>query len=316
MSKSDLLARREVARRCAFGAAPSGLVGVFVAASVACSSSSGTNPGAMASPNGQDDGGAGNASSADAAEASAPPPPVAVSNYDIAKTYAGNYAAQIRFGKIESAGGLGSMNASVTIYGTVTIADDPASSSVTFAAHYCRSVLTGTGTGLLMGSGLVTPDIVMSSTKLDPVVFSAAMENGAVRWSVPEVHGPVGWTWTSPSDALPTSSSDPRVVDQDSDGNPGVTIDVTLSTSSFPVYVVQTDRDTFSGTADSHGNLTAVVVDGAQQNVIGSSNPIFAMASLTTEPDSDTSQNVASFVRVPSALACEDLLAQTGTLFP
>jgi hypothetical protein len=314
MSHCDLLARRGVVLRRAVGAAPFLLAAVLVAASVACSSSTGGASNAM-SPSGDDGQDGGGGAMADAAEASAPPPPVKVSNYDIAKTYAGNYAARIQFRKTESAGTLGSMDATVTIYGTVVITDDPASSSLSFAAHYCRSVLMGTGTGLLMGSGLMTPDVVMSSTNLDPVPFSAAMENGAVRWSVPEVHGPVGWTWTTPSDALPTSNTDPRVVDQDGDGNPGVTIDVTLSTSSFPVYVVQTDRDTFSGTADSSGNLTAVVVDGAQQNVIGSSNPLFAMASLTTVPTSDTSQNVARFVRVPSALACADLLTQIGTLF-
>jgi hypothetical protein len=237
------------------------------------------------------------------------------STYDVARMYAGEYAAQIQFRKIESAGALGSMDALVTIDGTVTIADDAAAKQVTFATRLCHTELTGTGTGLLSGSGLVTPDIVMTTTTLDTVPFAAAMVGGAVRWSVPEVHGPIGWKWTSPSDALPTSASDPRVFDQDSDMNPGVTIDVTLSTSSFPVYVVQTERDTFSGTADSSGNLQGTVVDGTSQNVIGSSNPLFASASLTTQPDSNTADNVAHFVRVPARLSCSDLVAQAATLF-
>jgi hypothetical protein len=235
--------------------------------------------------------------------------------YDIARTYAGEYAAQIRFRKIESAGGLGSMDALVTIDGTVTIADDAAAKQVTFATRFCHTELTGTGTGLLNGSGLVTPDIVMTTTTLDTVPFSAAMVGGAVRWSVPEVHGPIGWTWTGPSDTAPTAASDPRVIDQDDDMNPGVTIDVTLSTSSFPVYVVQTERDTFSGTADSSGNLQGIVVDGTSQNVIGSSNPLFASAALTTQPDSNTADNLARFVRVPARLSCTDLAAQAATLF-
>jgi hypothetical protein len=278
---------------------------------VACSSSNTASPPADAGP-ALDDASDGSASGTGDSGALMP---VTTSTYDIAKSSAGEYAAQIRFRKIESVGALGSMDAMVTINGTVTIADDAAAQQVTFATRFCHTELTGTGTGLLAGSGLVTPDIVMTTTTLDTVPFSAAMVGGAVRWSVPEVHGPIGWTWTSPSDALPTSASDPRVIDQDDDMNPGVTIDVTLSGTAFPVYVVQTERDTFSGTVDSSGNLQGVVVDATSQNVIGSSNPLLASAALTTQPDANTADNVARFVRVPARLSCSDLAAQAATLF-
>ncbi|HEX4447468.1 MAG TPA: hypothetical protein VH044_12055, partial [Polyangiaceae bacterium] len=242
--------------------------------------------------------------------------PVVSTAYDVARTYAGEYAAQVRFRKVESVGTLGSMNALVTIDAAVTIADDAAAKAVTFTMQLCHVELSGQGTGLLAGSGLVTPDVVMTTTKLDPVAFAAASAGGTVHWSVPELHGPIGWKWGGPTDSLPTSAGDPRVFDQDGDQSPGVTIQVTLAGTATPVYVVQTERDTFSGTADGAGNLTASVADDTVQNVLGSSNPLLASAALTSEPDSNSADNVARFVRIPAHLACSDLVAQAGTLFP
>jgi hypothetical protein len=289
----------------------------LTAALLAACSSSSPSPSSPGGDDGDDANQGGATASGDASATSdAALLPVVKTAYDVARTYAGEYAAQIHFRKLESVGTLGSENALVTLDATVTITDDAATQAVTFSMQMCHVELSGQGTGLLAGSGVVTPDIVMTTTKLDPVPFSAANENGTVHWSVPEVHGPIGWKWTSPSDLLPTSASDPRVFDQDGDMNPGVTIEVTLAGTATPVYVVQTERDTFSGTADSAGDLTASVADDTVQNVLGSTNPLLASAALTSQPDSSSTDDVAHFVHVPSHLACADLLAQIATLFP
>jgi hypothetical protein len=178
------------------------------------------------------------------AEATAAPPPPPPSSYDVAKAYAGDYAVQIRFRKVVTVGTLGTFNALATIYGNVQIADDAANKKLTMTASPCHIELSGKGTGLLNGAVLLVPDIVMTTTKLDPVPFGAVNAGGSVSWSVPEIHGPIGWKWASPSDAIPMSSSDSRVFDQDMDGNPGVTVNVATGSvySNVPVDLFKTAR--------------------------------------------------------------------------
>jgi hypothetical protein len=309
-------------RRVASFGPPLALLG-NVALAAACSSSSagaGSSTSSGGSPGSDASASSGGGSSGDDGSAASPADagiqPVTNGTYDAAKTLIGEYAAQIRFRKEESASGLGMEDALITLDASVSIADDASSQTVTMTMRICHGTLSGQGTGLLQGSGLITPDVVFTTTTLDPVPVSAAKENGVVKWSVPEIHGPVGWKWSSPSDTLPMSASDPRIFDQDGDGNPGVTIDVTLSGGMpIPVYVVQAERDTFSGTVDSSGNLAATVVDDTPQYVIGASNPLLASAQLTREAESDTSDNVAQFVRVSSRIDCADLVGEAGALF-
>lgn len=216
MTRRELRAQRPSMARALFTALVFCSVG-----SADCSSSSapaGSQPGAN-----DDDGG--NSTSAGDGGGAATQIPI-VSAYDVAKTYAGEYAAKIQFGKIESAGPLGSMTATVTILGTATITDNGASQGLSFDLRFCHSTLAGTGTGFLMGAGLVTPDVVLTTTTLQTVGFAAAKSGDTVEWQVPLVSGPIGWHWSGPGDTLPTSPSDSRIFDQDGDGNPGVTIEV------------------------------------------------------------------------------------------
>jgi hypothetical protein len=239
--------------------------------------------------------------------------PAAPGSYDIEKAFVGAYAGLIRFRRVLSVGSLGSMPVLVSIYATIEIADDPTNEAVTLTASACHADSTGTGTGVLAGSTLQVPDIVMTSTHLDPVTFSASGSGASQTWSTTELHGPIGWKWTSSDDAIPTSASDPRVFDQDGDGMPGVTMNVLWQGTTTPVDFVQTERDTFSGTVAGNGDLAGTTADATQQNVISSG---LAGAPITSSDDSNTADNTVHIVRVSSPLTCEQLKAQMGTLFP
>ena len=243
-------------------------------------------------------------------EASAPPSP---GSYDIEKTFVGDYAGLIRFRRVLSVGSLGSMPVLVSIYATIEIADDPANEAVTLTASACHADSSGTGTGVLAGSTLQVPDVVMTSTHLDPVTISASGSGASRTWRTTELHGPIGWKWTSPDDPIPTSTSDPRVFDQDGDGQPGVTMNVLWQGTTTPVDFVQTQRDTFSGTVASNGDLAGTTADATEQNVISSG---LAGAPITSSDDSNTADNTVRLVRVSSPLTCAQLGAQMGTLFP
>jgi hypothetical protein len=252
------------------------------------------------------------ASSATDAGSDAPSTPFA-----LARGYAGSYVAKITMRKVESVGALGSMNALVTLIGKFDVTADEAKQTVTAKATYCHVELDGVGTGALTNSGVVTPDIVMTTTVLDPVPFTATRgSDGKVSWSMPEIHGPVGWAWGGPGDPIPTASSDNRVRDQDNDGNPGVTTSVTLNEVGTPVYVVQTMRDVYQGAVEANGDLVGNVVDRSEQKVLGSPNPLLSVAALVEQPDPNTADNIIRMRKVEKSLPCTDVVAQAGTLFP
>jgi hypothetical protein len=243
-------------------------------------------------------------------EASAPPAP---GSYAIEKTFAGAYAGRIQFRRVLSVGSLGSMAVLVSIYATVAIADDSTHQTVTLSASACHADTTGTGTGVLAGSTPQIPDVVMTTTHLDPVTFSASGSGTSQMWSTTELHGPIGWMWSSPSDAVPTSAKDPRVFDQDGDGMPGVTMNVLWQGTTTPVDFVQTERDSFSGTVGGNGDLVGTTADSTEQNVISGG---LAGAPITSADDPNTADNTVRFVRVPSSITCAQLMAQAGSLFP
>jgi hypothetical protein len=243
-------------------------------------------------------------------EAGAPAGP---GSYDAGKTFVGDYAGLIRFRRVLSVGTLGSMPVLVSIYATIEIADDAASQSVTLTASACHADSTGTGTGVLAGSTLQVPDVVMTTTHLDPVTFSVKGSGASQAWSTTELHGPIGWKWTSPTDAIPTSAKDPRVFDQDSDGMPGVTMNVLWQGTTTPVDFVQTERDTLSGIVASNGDLVGTTADTTEQNVISTG---LAGAPITSSDDSNTADNTVHLVHVSSPLTCAQLVAQMSTLFP
>jgi hypothetical protein len=240
-------------------------------------------------------------------------PPAA---YDAAKTLAGSYASLMKFRKVISiSGSLGSFNALAALYSSVEITADPVKRVVVLTATECHMDLTGTGTGGLQGAMLVVPDAVMTTTHIDSAALSVSSDGGAKEWSLTELHGPVGWKWSSPSDATPTSAGDSRVFDQDMDGNPGVTMHLWWAGTDYPLYYVQAQRDALSGSLAANGELTGVTVDSGDQNLIGGSTSALGGASVSWAADPNTADNSVRMVPVPAPLTCAQLTAQASTLF-
>lgn len=238
------------------------------------------------------------------------------STYDVAKTLAGAYAGMIKFRKVVTVGTFGSINALAAMYAALSVTDDATHQALALSVSPCHIDLSGNGTGLLNGAVLQIPDVVMTTTHLDPAVLSATSDGGAVTWGTAEIHGPIGWKWTSPSDALPTTASDPRVFDQDGDGHPGVTMNIPYGGTTSKEYFVQLERDVLKGTVAANGDLVGTTTDTSELNALGSDNNLIAAVTVTWTADSNTADDTVRLVRVPMPLACQDLMAQAKTLFP
>ncbi|RZA18203.1 MAG: hypothetical protein EOP10_21450 [Proteobacteria bacterium] len=116
--------------------------------------------------------------------------------------------------------------------------------------------------------------------------------------------------------ALPTSASDSRVIDQDNDGNPGVTVNVeakVVITIAAELYVAQ--RTFWS---ESLTRFTADTINGSvnwtqEQTILGSSNSLFTTIkpTVTTLP----SESSVMLRKLPLGSSCSDVSSQKTKLF-
>ncbi len=115
--------------------------------------------------------------------------------------------------------------------------------------------------------------------------------------SWPEV---AGATLANPgTDPLPTDPSDPRVVDSDNDGNPGITVSLTgLFTANL--YSVQRQITSFLGIPVAADRVEGTLTFESDQTVLGSTNPTVTAlyAQSLSGPDPVVCDSTFAMVRV------------------
>lgn len=116
------------------------------------------------------------------------------------------------------------------------------------------------------------------------------------------------------NDPLPQDADDPRVVDADEDGHPGVTVDVDGLVSG-QVYLVQRLVRGLRGTAGRDGRMTGNVMGTGDQRVIGASSGILRTFTPQFEHNPDPDRNTFIWVPVPDGSTCESILANRESLF-
>jgi len=133
--------------------------------------------------------------------------------------------------------------------------------------------------------------------------------------------GPVYWTQgatlTDPADpsSLPTNPDDPRVVDADQDGMPGVTM-VLVSPVSGKLYVVQWNSVKPHGASVAPDRIQGLLDYNAAQVVLESDPPTIKLMSPTSSVDSEACHSTFQMVKVSADTDCTALKAQELTLFP
>jgi len=141
--------------------------------------------------------------------------------------------------------------------------------------------------------------------------------DGRFAFFRPETPSGIGVTLEDPfNDPLPTDRDDPRISDDDGDGNPGVTATITLSDEvSGEIYLARREIFAYDVAEQPDGSLTGVVHDRSEQLVVGASDDIFLTdAEWVQHPDRDKSPIILE--PVDASWDCERLRAERPALFP
>lgn len=108
-------------------------------------------------------------------------------------------------------------------------------------------------------------------------------------------------------DSLPTEEDDPRVWDQDADGHPGLTVNVTVAgLVSGETYVVQRLQFSLVGKLVDCDTISGSMSWTSEQNVIAASNPLL-LASYTYDPHPDPTRSVFVMRRADPSWTCETI---------
>jgi hypothetical protein len=143
------------------------------------------------------------------------------------------------------------------------------------------------------------------------------LEDGRLRVVRPETPTPIGIDLEDPAnEVLPTDPNDPRIIDSDGDGNPGVTARIHLNAEiEGDLYIARREIFHYDVTQESPDRMVGTITDSSEQLVIGASNEIF-LTPAQWEQVPDPSRNPVIWQRVDETWDCERLAAERDDLFP
>jgi hypothetical protein len=115
-------------------------------------------------------------------------------------------------------------------------------------------------------------------------------------------------------DELPTSPDDPRVLDQDEDGKPGLTVYINGLVDG-EIYVIQRAISSLDGTFQGPDRITGLMDWNQEQVVLGSDNPILRDNPIDTRVDPDAEASFFISARVEDGMDCEQIMQKKMELF-
>jgi hypothetical protein len=111
--------------------------------------------------------------------------------------------------------------------------------------------------------------------------------DGFAIMSLPPVTEIAGAVLVDPlSEPLPTTADDPRVIDEDNDGHPGITVQLSGASISGELYSVQRQITSVEAIAVDSDRLVGTLVFSSTQNVVGSYPT--SLATLYAQPGTST----------------------------
>lgn len=161
-------------------------------------------------------------------------------------------------------------------------------------------------------------DAATQAIQPPPTEVDIDMVVGVLRLTRPASPTPVGIRLDDPfTESLPTDPNDPRIVDDDGDGRPGITVSITVTDDlRGELYIARREIFAYEAFLTTPDRLDGVVTDDSEQLVIGASDPIFATSPANWRQHPDPTKSPVLLVRVDGEWDCERLRTARDTLFP
>jgi hypothetical protein len=116
-------------------------------------------------------------------------------------------------------------------------------------------------------------------------------------------------------ESMPSGPDDPRVYDQDNDGNPGLTVEVSGIVSG-QTYIIQRDISSMEGFVLSQDRAEGLVSFTAEFIAVGATSAILMqMNDYQTWTDPVAENSYVIFQRIDPSWTCADIMANKDTLF-
>lgn len=150
-----------------------------------------------------------------------------------------------------------------------------------------------------------------------PIAVQVTVDGDRAHVYRPETPTGIGIRLENPvEDKLPTDPLDPRICDDDGDGNPGVTALVTVDGAVIgEIYLARREIFAYELDEQPDGSLIGMVKDRSEQLVVGASDDIYKIDDPWTQ-HADLSKSPIVLRRVDRSFDCERLRAERASLFP
>jgi len=153
-------------------------------------------------------------------------------------------------------------------------------------------------------------DAYIDSMRETNVKYKFSVESGKIIVKHDELIEINGANLENETDDLPTTPDDERVIDQDDDGNPGMTLNILVMGSKVGLYVVDRSKKTLNGEITGDNSFGGVITWDEEQSVIGADNDAFHKPI-----EINTLEGEFKNVRIDDSWDCAKLIEQEDTLF-
>jgi hypothetical protein len=162
----------------------------------------------------------------------------------------------------------------------------------------------------------VVPDAFTRAIAPRRAVVEVGESQGRPQYFRPETPTPIGIRLADPWEVLPTNPKDPRVVDDDHDGKPGVTVQLKLfGLYNAELYIARRERFAYLLTQQRDRRLAGRVLDASEQLVVGAKPSVLAKPNSPVQAK-DGNLSPILLVPVDETLDCDGLMAARDTYFP
>ena len=235
------------------------------------------------------------------------PTPTLGNNVDLS----GTWATQIINSQIFD-GILGEDTVVLTVLSRIAVTHTPGETNLSTVTEVCDIQLTP-----YSGNQTTYPQVAVSAIAIAGGTATLSAPNEGASFTTDTSIRLVGWNADGDpaTETLPTDGSDSRVSDPDGDGNPGITLGISGGIVTGDIYIVNRSATTLTGYVVSDSRLEGTSRTVQAQNIVGASEPLLELGSVTATPDETAGASTFLMVKVADADTCGSITSGSTTLF-